>query len=544
MEKKLFIFFLSYLFAGSQLFPVCAAGNAPRGVYDPFDFGAKGDGIALDTKSIQAAIEKCHEDGGGKVYLHNGVFVSGTLYMKSNVTLYIEGGATLRGSDKTEDFPVIPSKYPSYTGDMVTNKMLIYGEDLRNITICGRGTIDGRGDDWIEGPYGSPSFSLRPRILHFRACENIRVRDVTLYNSASWVQSYQSCRDILIDGITVDSRENKNVLGPKIVRHRNTDGLDLVDCRQVRISNCCINSGDDAICLKSFSPDQACSDITIVNCVVSSTASGIKIGTESAGAFRDIVVQNCIVYDTGLDALSLMTVDGAQIERIIFSDISIRNIRGAPVFIRLGTRNRPYRKGAAINEPFLKDVVFDNIQGSGISSRFGCSVTGLESRLVENIWFRNINLEFEGGGKRENSYRKIPALDNEYPKGSMFGDLPSYGFFIRNAKNVVLEDVRLRFAVDDYRPAMICEYVDQLVIKDFQAQATMRTAELIRMTDVRDVVISGSRPTSPVPAFLTIYGQKTRNVILKDNFLKNATIALAAERESMKTVVTETGTIR
>ncbi len=240
------------------------------------DYGAIGDGKTLNTKAIQNAIDDCHKNGGGKVYLHKGIFISGTIILKSNVTLYIEAGTILKASNNLEDFPIMPSRYPSYVGNFETNKMLIYAEDASNISIAGRGTIDGNGDHWVNGPYGIPSFSVRPRIIHLRGCENIKISDITLYNSASWVQSYQSCKNLVIDGITVNSRENKDIEKERFAdaRGRNTDGLDLLDCEKVRISNCYINSGDDAICLKSFSPDEGCRDITITNCVVSSNASG------------------------------------------------------------------------------------------------------------------------------------------------------------------------------------------------------------------------------------------------------------------------------
>ena len=516
------------------------------GIFDPFDYGAKADGQTLDTKAIQAAIDDCSKAGGGKVYLGRGIFVSGTIYLKSNVTFEIEAGTILRGSNNLDDFPITSSKYPSYTGEMVTNKMLIYAEDAQNITICGRGTVDGNGDHWVDGPYGSPSFSVRPRIIHFRACRNVRVCDVTLYNSASWVESYQSCRNLVIDGITVESRENKDIEKPRSAdaRGRNTDGLDLIDCQQVRISNCFINSGDDGICLKSFSPDEACRDITITNCVVSSNASGIKIGTETAGAFEDITVQNCTVFDTRVDALSLMTADGARLERINYSNISVRNIKGAAIFIRLGNRNRLYRKDAMINKPLIKDIIIENIQGRKISAQNGCSVTGIPGCPVENIVLRNINLEFEGGGKAGESLRQIPEKEKDYPNGLMFGRLPSSGFFIRHAKNILLDHIRLRFAQEDQRPALVCSDVEQLEITGLQASGTLQSPELIRLTDVRGAIISDSRLTSPVPVFLSVYGDKSQNILLKDNLLGNAKRHIFFGNKSIKTAVTEIGTMK
>ncbi len=539
--------------------------RSAEGVWDVFAFGAKGDGRTMDTRAIQNAVDQCHQAGGGKVYLHSGRFLSGTIYLKDNVALYIEAGAVLLGSNNLDDYPIIPSKYPSYTGEFVTNKMLIYAEDAQNIGVLGRGLIDGRGDDWADGPYGSPSFSIRPRIIHFRGCDNIQVKDVTLYNSASWVQFYQSCRNLVIDGITVDSRENKDIEKPRYadVRGRNTDGLDLVDCEKVRVSNCYINSGDDAICLKSLSPDEACRDITISNCIVSSNASGIKIGTESAGTFEDITIQNCVVFDTRVDAISLMTVDGARLERVSISNITARNIKGAAIFIRLGTRNRPYRKNASVNTPGLRDVLIENVQGTRISG-FGCSVTGLPGAELENIVLRRINLEFEGGnraldldnrtqkdsGRSSLSYeavmqeinRDIPEKAEAYPRGEMFGRLPAYGFYLRHVRNITLDQVRLRFAEEDFRPAVVGDNVEHLEISSLKAEGTSKTPELIRLVNARDAVISSSSPLSDIPLFLSVRGEKSGKITFLNNDLRKA--ARKSEvKEAPESVLREINTI-
>lgn len=507
--------------------------------FDVRDYGAQGDSLTLDTEAIQQAIDSCHHAGGGEVYLAGGTFISGTLYLKSHVTLYIETGAVLRGSNDIEDFPSISSKYPSYTGSQETNKMLIYAEDAKNISIAGRGTINGNGDHWVDGPYGSPSFSKRPRIVHLRACENIVVRDVTLSNSASWVQSYQSCKNMVIDGITVDSRENKDIEKERYadVPGRNTDGLDLIDCEQVRISNCFINSGDDAICLKSLSPGEACRAITITNCVVSSNASGIKIGTETSGKFEDITIQNCVVYDTRRDAISVMSVDGARIERINISSISCRNIKGSAIFLRLGKRNRTYRDSAKINTPYLKDIVIENVQGTGISAENGNIIAGLKDMPVENVLLRNINLTFEGGGKATESHRNIPENEEKYPNGLIFGKLPAYGFYIRHGKNITLDNIQLRFLREDERPALISDDVEQLEIRGLKAQASVRSPELIRLIHVKDGVISESRSLSRVPVFLSVYGEQSTDIVMRNNLLENVQQKVFLEKRSMKNII-------
>ncbi len=499
-----------------------------KGTWDVFGLGAKGDGQTMDTRAIQKAIDQCHAAGGGKVYLHNGRFLSGTLYLKSNVTLHIEAGAVLLGSGNADDYPNAASVYPTYVSDTMTSKAFIYAENAKNIAIEGRGTIDGRGDlidkRGLKDAYLFPSFMYRPRIIHIRGSEKIRVKDITLFNSGSWVQTYQQCTDLIIDGITVDSRENKDVEQKNrehTARHRNTDGLDLVDCEKVRISNCMINSGDDAICLKSFSPDKACRDITISNCIVSAGASGIKIGTETAGAFEDITVQNCVVYDTWGEGIAIMTADGARIERVNISGISLRNIKRSGIFIRLNTRNRTYGSNTAVNKPHLKDIIIENIQGSRLAS-LGCSITGIEGLPLENIVLSNINLTFEGGVRSAPVASEIPEKQNAYPAGAMFGPaLPAYGFFIRHVNGITLDNVHLKFSEEDTRPAIVCSNTEKLEIQRLKAGGALSTPTLIHLENTHDAVISGSRSLSPVPVFMTIQGMGSRNVAMINNDLKN-----------------------
>jgi polygalacturonase len=301
---------------------------------------------------------------------------------------------------------------------------------------------------------------------------------------------------MIIDKLTVDSRENPDITQPIRhygVAHRNTDGLDIVDCQNVRISNSFINSGDDAICIKSWAPDGFCRNIVVDNCIVSSNASGIKIGTETAGKLEDIIIQDCVVYDTRGEAIGIMTVDGAQIERVNISNITMRNIKRGGIFIRLGTRNRTYGNNRIINIPSLKDVIIENIQGTQIS-KLGCSITGLETYRPERIMLRNINFEFDGGVVDYNKEQKIKELANSYPKGDMFGEiLPAYGFYIRHVDKIVLDNVNLHLMENDVRPAIICDDVKNIRIRDYNKWSDSKNADRIVFQNVSGVDVADKK---------------------------------------------------
>lgn len=475
-------FLLTYLFL--LAFSLYSFSNVKKDVWDVYDYGAKGDSRTLDTRAIQSAIDACHQAGGGRVYFHNGSFLSGTIYLKSNVTLYLVNGAKLLGSIHQKDYPVNESKYPSYHGTFLTNRMLIYAEDAENISIEGDGTIDGQGSDFV-GINELEALKERPHIIHLRKCKNIKIKNITLRNSASWVQNYSMCEGLLIDGITVESRENQDLARARFADApgRNTDGLDIVDCRNVCIANCFISSGDDGICLKSLSQKEGCRNIVITNCVISTNASGIKIGTESVGAFQDINITNCNIHDTRLGGVDVMCVDGAQVERVLISGITMRNINGTAIFVRLGNRGRMHRVDEKPRQGYIRDILLENIYGTNID-RYGCSITGIPGAPVMNIMLKNINLTFKGGdspfyfqGEEGNSVQEqtietVPDVPEKHPRGDMFGKLPAYGFYVRHAKDIEFEGIRLNTIEDDKRHVLVADDVNGLKISNFKAKVS------------------------------------------------------------------------
>ena len=243
--------------------------------------GAAGDGTRLDTRAIQGAIDACARAGGGAVRFPPGRYLSGSIFLRSRVTLHLEAGAVLLGSAKLQDYPETVQKFRSYT-DNYTAKSLIYAEGVEDIAITGRGAIDGQGAAF-EGPY-----KVRPYTIRIIECRNVFVEGVTMRDSPMWMQHYLACEGVHIRGITVRSRVN-----------RNNDGIDIDCCRNVRISDCDISSGDDALCLKSTAT-LPCRDVAITNCLISSACNGLKMGTETNGGFENIVISNCTVYDTRL----------------------------------------------------------------------------------------------------------------------------------------------------------------------------------------------------------------------------------------------------
>ena len=239
----------------------------------------------------------------------------------------------------------------------------------------------------------------------------MQIRGVTFRNSGSWTLSFLNCRDMVLDGFRIESRENPDIEKPRFAdaKGRNNDGVDLMDCQQVRMVNCFINSGDDSIVLKSLSPEGTCRDITIANCVVSSNASGIKVGTESAGAFEDVVVQTARSSTHACEGLAVLTVDGARRagEFLEHQPAQHQRRRHSRAFRR--PHNRTYRKGAVAKKGSLKNVMFSQIQGTRISS-LGNAISGGPGQLVENVVLRDINLEFTGGGTAAEANRSVPEM--------------------------------------------------------------------------------------------------------------------------------------
>lgn len=501
MRYLVVVLFLAGFFLGG-----CVTGGRDccvgGGVYDVREFGAVGDGEVLCTEAIQGAVDECAQAGGGVVRVVGGVYRSGTVELKDNVTLRVCAGATLLGSTDVNDYVKVKTKFATLTS-RYTQMSLIWAEGRKNVSVVGRGVIDGQGASFFAGPPFEKYEGTRPFLMRIASCEDVLVRDITLRNPGMWTHQYLDCNNVVIDGITVDSLSNHN-----------NDGIDIDCCEYVRISNCYMRTKDDSITIKSTGP-RVCENIVITNCTVSSRQNAIKLGTESNGGFENIVISNCTVQNS-FGGIILQMNDGGSFSRVNVSNIVMENVEG-PIGIRLGNRGRKYADdGPECGVGTLRNVMISNIQATGVGTR-GASIVGLPEQDIENVTLSNIRLEFKGGESLARASKVVeePARD-KYPTFTMYGVLPSYGFFCRYVDNLRFDNVELSFDKVDHRPAIICEKVKGLDINGLMAEVADDTPEVIRLVDVEGAIIRGCRFGDAVGNFLSVAGCKGVSVVGND----------------------------
>lgn len=431
---------------------VFASFNINAADFNIVKYGALCDTTKLSTKALQRAIDICSAAGGGRVVVPAGSYKIGSIFLKSNVHLHLERGATLYGSTKLEDYKPVKTDYVSFRTQQQTIQ-LIFADKVSNVVIDGYGTIDGQGRAFVKRAVTDEGIT-RPHLLRFIQSQDITIRNITLRNSGCWMQHFLACDRIKIDGITIYNRSTKN-----------NDALDLDGCHEVIVTNLISDSDDDGITLKSTSP-RLCENITISNCIVSSHCNAIKLGTETNGGFRNINISNIVVkpsYDKrekisgrwdGISAISLEMVDGGVLENVNVSNIVVEGTE-SPIFIRLGNRARSYKEGLAVtNVGKINGVRISNVQVRNAGPT-GCSITGIPGYPVENIRLDNISIHHKGGVTAQ----ELPQLYNnvederekKYPEATMWGVLPAKGFFIRHARNVKLSNIDIQTAEQDAR---------------------------------------------------------------------------------------------
>jgi len=464
------------------------AANAGK-TYDITGFGAKGDGKTVNTPHIQKAIDQCFADGGGRVYIPNGVFLTGTIILKSNVELYLEAQAVLKGNPDRKD----------YQSPHTDRGALVYAYRQDNISISGRGAIDGNGgDSAFQSKDKYNGLPDRPYPIALHQSSNVKLKDFTVKNGAFWNVMLDQCQYVTMDDVTVFSR---------IVA--NNDGLDIVDCYHVKVSNCYFDVGDDAICLKSHC-DVGVKNVVITNCIAKSESNAIKFGTRGDGGFEDVTISNCVLYDTRLSGITLQMVDGGIMDRITINNITMHNVNGS-ICMKLG-----HRRGDTPG--ILRNVMISNIIADGIGcwkadtsvfyhkpahdQRIGVSLVGVPGYEIENVTLDNIYLQFAGGGTEEDRRREIDGKANVYPEYSNYGVTPAYGLNCRYVKNLYMNNIRLDYLEEDVRPAIYCRDVSGVSIHSLKAKISEKAPAVIRLKDVDGVFVTNCKPQTNSPFLL------------------------------------------
>ena len=398
------------------------------------EHGALGDGQTLDTSAIQSAIDACAAQGGGTVTLPAGQYLTGSLFLRDNISLHLDSGAVILGSENPDDYPIIHSRWEGKHQD--TYAPLITGQNLNNISVVGRGTIDGRGAVWWKAKEDDTLVHPRPRLISFSDCTNILIEGITAINSPSWTINPVHCQNVNIRGITIINPADSP----------NTDGINPDSCRLVRISDCYVSVGDDCITIKSGTEYEAperyapCRDITITNCTLERGHGGVVIGSEMSGGVKNVVISNCVFIgtDRGIRIKSRRGRGG------IIEDIRVSNLIMDGVLCPF-TMNLYYHIGVRGNTdisdknprsvdgstPRLRRIHFGHITAREVKHAAGF-LYGLAEMPLEDISFTDVSISISD------------EADSGYPE--MADDIPSMsqaGFFIRNARHLRLQHVEV-----------------------------------------------------------------------------------------------------
>ena len=512
--------------AASSL-PVRATGSL-SGFHNVRHYGAKGDGKAVDSPAFNRAIESASAKGGGTIVVPPGRYLCFSIRLKSHITLVLMPGSVIEAADPRKhkgryDLPegVFEEQLVDY-GLAHFHNSLIYGDGVSDIAIIGKGTIHGLGLD-REGPpprwhgiagwkspkeLGLSADAARRAIplemeyegrgnkaIGLTGCRNVLLRDFSILQGGHFACYVLGSSNVRIDGLTVDT---------------DRDGIDIDCCRDVRVTHCVVNAPkDDAIVLKSSYALQRpvfCEDVHVIGCKTSGYLLGsvldgtyrksdyvstdkvgvlgrIKLGTDSATGFRNILIADCVCENSR--GLQLGAIDGGVLEDVTFRDINLVNPVNHPIFLRLSARNRAPR-GAGVAK--VRRVRFSDIQVSGARMEYPCGVVGIPDGIIEDVSFRGVNVSAAGGGTATDAAREVPERRNSSLEPSFMGTLPAHGLYARHVRNLSVVDCGFDTLVADARPAVVVENVSGAVI-DWLTSAKPRDAAVRARAGCRDIVV-------------------------------------------------------
>lgn len=445
--------------------------------YNIRDFGATTDTSKLNTSAIQSAIDKCNQDGGGEVVVPTGTYYTGTIFLKPNVYLRLLPGSVLQGSYNPADYPEHDISKRKKFGTITRTepftpwlKALIIADNVTNGGLVGEGTVKGAGEGQAfqlgENKNGKPGNIL------FIGCKNVLLKGVRVINSATLTVFISDCEEMQIDGLYINSFVNWN-----------TDGLD-VDGRNITISNCIIDSEDDALCFKSEYTDKLCENITVTNCVLSSNCNGLKFGTGSRGGFKNITVSNIVIKKPSIDLLRkwnilpgivkktgtnsvntgivILGVDGGVVENINISNVLMTDVI-SPIMIRVNKRFL----NAEGKPSVMRNINIHHVTAE-VQSIIPSIIAGLPESLIEDVRISNMRIMLPGDVSSTADFPKeVKENDKGYPENRMFGlKLPASSFFARHVKGLYLFDISITTQAHDIRPPFVLDNVADATLRN------------------------------------------------------------------------------
>jgi len=500
--------------AGATVAKIPTTETSLKTAFDVRAFGAVGDGKAPDTVAINRAIDAAAAAAGGTVYFPGGNYLCYSIHLKSKVSLYLEQGATIVAADPAADtaqsYDAAESNkpwedYQDY-GHNHWHNSLIRGEGLNDVAICGPGLIWGKGlsRGWSSGRDVGPvaeNPGVANKAIALKNCRNVLLRDFSILHGGHFGVLATGVDNFTIDNLKIDT---------------NRDGIDIDCCRNVRVSNCSVNSPwDDGICLKSsyaLGYARATEMVTITNCLLCGSyqegtlldgtwkkfpagekvprTGRIKFGTESNGGFKNITISNC-VFD-GCRGLAIETVDGAVIEDVTCTNITMRDVYEAPIFIRLGAR---MRGPAGVQVGTVRRLILSGItcvQAEG-SPKIGCIVAGISGHSIEDLKISDMIILHSGGGTKSDADAQVPEKEKQYPEPNMFGTTPAHGFFLRHVKGLEVHAVKIEHSGADARPAFVLEDAENAEFGRIKA-TTDAGVPTFMLRDVKNFSLYRSRP--------------------------------------------------
>ena len=505
-------------------------------VYNIADFGAVGDGTTLNTDAVQRAIDTCTKENGGTVLIPAGDFVTGTIELKSNVTLRIAAKGRLLGSPKIEHYKA-GNNVPPGNGNIV----MISAANAENVRIEGPGTIDGngarfftgRGDMTGPGQNSAEGYYQRPHLLIFYRCANIAMRDVFLTASAYHCARILQCNRVNLDAVRIHNRVNLN-----------NDGFHINSSQYVHIVNCDVTCQDDACAL--FGSNKF---ITVTNCTFSTRWSVFRFG---GGEAENITISNCVIYDTYGCPIKARFGARSRFENVSFSNLVMRNVTG-PISIGLdSTRRNPNQNAPPSARGVVRNIKFNGIRAIVVAegkqhadlpwpqkfrpgeTRQCIVLNGVGEDYLEDISFQDVHVTYGGGGTAEEAAREVPKMAGEYFE---IGTPPAYGIYARNVRGLSLNNIRFEVESADLRPALVFENVSDATIHALNAQADTKAEAVCRITGARDILLSGSRVLTSAAAFVKVIGPDNERITIDGGDIsKAAKPVVFAGGASMKAV--------